>query len=197
MAGLRDSLRVVWDTALPLALATAIVLPVLRIDGASAVTGPLTAGLRQISIQQEWRMYSPDPQRAHTYIGLWAEYADGSRVALPEAVQAENTGWGTIWGWQKTRIDIWRFYAALKPDKPNAHRTWYLRAACVREALAGGEPPRKIIAERRRRSFTPPDRVRAGKPDLGPLERYPLQTVDCQTWPVRDMIADARARRAP
>lgn len=194
MAGLRDRLRVAWDTLLPLVLATLIVLPVLPIAAAAPVKGPLLGWLRQISVQQEWKMYAPDPQRAHTYMGVWAEYEDGRRVPLPEAEQAEGA-WGTIWGWQKTRMDIWRFYAVLKPDKPNAHRTWYLRAVCVREALAG-EAPRKVISERRRRSFTPPDRVRAGKPDLGRLETHSLQTVDCRTWPVRDMIDAARERLA-
>lgn len=196
MAGLRDRLRIALDTALPLALAAAIVLPVVPLAAAAAVRGKLSNWLRQVSILQEWKMYAPDPQRAHTYIAVWAEYADGRRVPLPEAEQAEKA-WYTIWDWQKTRMDIWRFYAAIKHDKPNAHRTWYLRGVCVREALAGPEPPRKVVSERLRRRFTSPDQVRAGKLDLGPLERYPLQTVDCQTWPVRDMIAAARERKAP
>lgn len=190
MAGLRDRLRIAADTLIPLALATAIVWPVVPVE--SAARTRLGLWLKQISVQQEWKMYAPDPQRAHTYMAVWAEFADGRRVALPEAEQAER-GWGTIWGWQKTRMDIWRFYAILKPGKPNAHRTWYLRAVCVREALAG-EPPVKVVSERRRRGFTHPDRVRGGKPDLGPLERSELQTVDCRTWPVRDMIEAARER---
>ncbi|MFY0541727.1 hypothetical protein [Nannocystis pusilla] len=106
------------------------------------------------------------PDRAHTYIAVYAEFEDGRREALPEAAQAQH-GWGTTWAWQKTRVDIWRYYAVLNPDKPNNNRLWYLRSLCVREAMAREQPPRKIVAERVRRRFTPPDRVRAASRGSG------------------------------
>lgn len=183
------------NTALPLALAAAIVLPVLPRGWTLGWSGRVSSWMRQLSVLQTWNMYAPDPQRAHTYISVVAEFPGGRREPLAEAIQAEQ-GWSTIWDWEKRRVDIWRFYAVLKHDKPNPHRTWYLRGVCVREALARGEAPRRLIVERVRRRFTHPDEVRAGKPALGPLARDPLMTLDCQNWPVRDMIAAARARAA-
>src|SRR5690606_412835 len=141
---------------------------------------------------QTWNMYAPDPQRAHSYLAVYAEFVDGRREALVEAHQA-NAGWDTTWAGLKTRADIWRFYAVLNADKGNPNRTWYLRSVCVREALARGVVPRKIVAERVRRRFTSPDRVREGKPGLGPVERKPTQHIDCAAWPVPEMIAAARA----
>jgi hypothetical protein len=149
--------------------------------------------MKTISLVHNWNMYAPDPQRAHTYLAVHAEFADGRRVALAEAEQAASA-WTRIWGWQKTRVDVWRFYAAMNADKPNVNRTWYLRSVCVREALARGEAPTQIVAERVRRRFTSPDRVRAGQPGLGPLDRKHVGAVDCRTFPVRDMIAAASSR---
>lgn len=154
-----------------------------------------TLWTRQLSIKQTWDMYAPDPERSHSYIAAVAEFPDGHTEPLEEALQAES-GWDHIWDWQKRRIDIWRVYTVMSPEKPNPHRTWYVRSLCVREALLRGEPPQRIITERVRRGFTRPERVRAGEPPLGPVSRVPLMTVDCRTWPVRDMIAEARARAA-
>ncbi|MDC0715390.1 hypothetical protein [Nannocystis bainbridge] len=193
MPGLRDRLSTIWNTLLPLALVVLIVGPSLPKAALGEVPSKLAQWQKKISVVQTWNMYAPDPTRAHTYLAVYAEFEDGRRVALPEAAQA-SAGWGTTWAWQKTRVDIWRYYAVLNPDKPNNNRTWYLRSLCVREALAGAEPPRRIVAERVRRRFTPPDRVRTGKPGLGPVERKPLATIDCKSWPVRDMLADAQAR---
>lgn len=193
MAGLRDRLETIWNTLLPLALVALIVGPALPKAALGGVPSTLAQWQKKISVVQTWNMYAPDPTRAHTYLAVYAEFEDGRREALPEAAQAQ-AGWGTTWAWQKTRVDIWRYYAVLNPDKPNNNRLWYLRSLCVREAMARGEPPRKIVAERVRRRFTPPDRVRAGKPGLGPVERKPLATIDCKTWPVRQMLADAQAR---
>ncbi|WAS97622.1 hypothetical protein [Nannocystis punicea] len=193
MAGLRDRLSTAWNTLLPLALALLIVGPSLPNAALGEVPSTLAQWQKKISVVQTWNMYAPDPTRAHTYLAVYAEFQDGRREALVEAEQAQS-GWGTTWAWRKTRVDIWRYYAVLNPDKPNNNRLWYLRSLCVREALAREEPPRKIVAERVRRRFTPPDRVLAGKPGLGPVDRKPLATVDCKTWPVRDMLADARAR---
>lgn len=170
-------------------------LPTLPGGWNLGIGGRLTGWLRQISVLQTWNMYAPDPQRAHTYLGVVGEFADGRREPLAEQVQAEG-GWGTIWDWQKRRVDIWRFHTALKADRPNPHRTWYLRGVCVREALAREDPPIRVIAEQVRRRFVHPDKVRAGEPALGPIVKNPLVTVDCRTWPVRDMIAAARARAA-
>jgi hypothetical protein len=193
MAGLRDRLSTTWNTLLPLALVLLIVAPSLPNAALGEVPSKLAQWQKKISVVQTWNMYAPDPTRAHTYLAVYAEFEDGRREALVEAEQAQS-GWGTTWAWRKTRADIWRYYAVLNPDKPNNNRLWYLRSLCVREALAREEPPRKIVAERVRRRFTPPDRVLAGKPGLGPVDRKPLATIDCKTWPVRDMLADARAR---
>lgn len=194
MPGLRDRLRITYHTLVPLAVATLLVAPKLPIEPLAPVRSALSGFLKKISVIQAWNMYAPDPQRAHTYLAVYAEFDDGRREALREAHQAE-AGWSTIWGWQKTRADMWSFYATLNPDKVNANRTWYLRGVCVRETLARGEVPRKIVSERVRRRFNHPDRVRAGQPGLGPIERDKLQSVDCRSWPIRDMIAEARARR--
>lgn len=187
-AGLWRRLSLFYNTALPLALALLIAGPGLHLFEWSSL---LAQWQRPISVSQTWRMYAPDPQRAHTYLAVYAEFEDGRREALVEAEQAAR-GWGTTWAGRKTRADIWRFYAVLNPSKPNNNRTWYLRSVCVREALAREQPPRKIVAERVRRRFASPERVRDGKPGLGPIERKPLASVDCQSWPVVDMIAAAR-----
>lgn len=183
----------VYNTVLPLAIAALISVPLLPTSVFGQVPSKLALGMKKISLVHNWNMYAPDPQRAHSYLALHAEFADGRREALVEADQAARA-WTTIWGWQKTRADIWRFYAVMNPDKPNVNRTWYLRSVCVREALAREEAPIRIVAERVRRRFTHPDRVRAGQPGLGPIDRKSIGSVDCRTAPVRDMIAAARSR---
>lgn len=156
------------------------------------VGGPLVARLRKVSVLQTWNMYAPDPQRAQSYLSLRAELADGSLVVLVEGVQAED-GWGSVLDWDKRRVDIWRVIVA--GEKQQVHRSWYLRGVCVREDRARGEPPRTIIAERVRRRLTSPAAVLAGKPGLGELGRTPLQTLRCDEWQARAMIAADRVRR--
>ncbi len=173
-----------------LGLMAIILLPVLP----GPLAGPVSAAMRRVGVSQTWNMYSPDPQRAHSYLSLSAELADGTVVPLEEALQAE-AGWTTARDWQKRRVDIWRTIAVLHADKPNVNRTWYMRAVCVREERARGEAPRKIIGERVRRRFTDPAAVAAGKPDLGEVTRTPVLTVDCFDWPARGMIAADRVRR--
>ncbi len=194
MAGLRDRLATVYHTLVPLTIAALILVPRLPVPALAPAATRINDALKTVSLIQRWNMYAPDPQTAHTYMVTYAELADGSRVRLREAERAD-AGWSTVWGWEKTRVDIWTFYAILNPDKVNRNRTWYLRGVCVREALARGEAPRKVISERVRRRILPPDEVRAGQPGLGPLERYTLQSVDCRSWPIREMIAEARARQ--
>lgn len=177
-----------WRTVSGLAIVTLIVAPV--VPGPWA--GPLSNQLRRISVSQSWRMYAPDPQRAQSYLALYAELADGSRVALEEAVAAEQ-GWGSVWDWQKRRVDIWQAFAS--GEKPTPHRTWYMRGVCVREDRARGAAPVRIVAERVRRSLTRPDAVAQGQPALGVLKRTNLQSVRCADWPSRAMIAEDRARR--
>lgn len=177
-------------TLVPLALTVLIVAP--------AIPGPLGAAIasrtRTISVLQTWNMYAPDPQRSHTYLSVFAELADGTKVPLDEAYQAENA-WTGIWDWQKRRTDIWRYYAVMKPEAANVNRTWYLRGLCVREERARGAAPLRIVADRVRRRFTPPDAVRAGAPGLGEPSRAFVQAVKCSEWPERAMIAADRARR--
>ena len=177
-----------WRTVSALAIVALIVGPV--VPGPWA--GPLAKQLRRISVIQSWRMYAPDPQRAQSYLALYAELADGSQVPLAEAVAAEQ-GWGSVWDWQKRRVDIWRAFAS--GEKPSPHRTWYMRGVCVREARARGEAPVRIVAQRVRRSLTHPDAVAQGKPSLGVLKRTDLQTIRCADWPSRQMLAEDRARR--
>jgi len=172
-----------------LTLATVIVAPL--IPGPHAA--PLADALRKVSVQQSWRMYAPDPQRAQSYIAVRAELADGSVVPLAEALAAD-AGWGTTRDWHKSRVDIWRGYLA-QGTKPNANRNWYLRSVCVREDRARGEAPVRLIAERVRRTFNAPAAVAAGAPDLGVQTRTPVGTIDCRSWPERGMIAADRARR--
>ena len=155
--------------------------------------GPLNDAQRGISLQQSWRMYTPDAQRAQSYISVRAELADGSVVPLEEAIEAE-VGWGTVLDWQKRRVDIWRGYLAMG-DKPNANRSWYLRSLCVREDRARGAAPVKVIAERVRRALNPPSAVAAGAPTLAVLTRTTVATIDCRATPQRNMIAADRARR--
>jgi len=155
--------------------------------------GPLADALRRISVQQSWRMYTPDAERAHSYISVRAEFADGSSEPLAESFAAD-AGWGTIFDWNKRRIDIWRAYVVMG-DKPNNNRSWYLRSLCVREDRARGAPPVKVIAERVRRAFNPPWRVAAGEPTLAAVTRKVIGTMDCRSAPVRRMIEADRARR--
>lgn len=170
-------------------LATVIVAPL--IPGPHA--GPLADALRRISVQQSWRMYTPDAERAHSYISVRAEFADGHSEPLVEAAAAD-AGWGTIFDWNKRRIDIWRAYVSMG-DKPNNNRTWYLRSLCVREDRARGEAPVKVIAERVRRTFTAPGAVAGGAPTLGTETRKVFGTMDCRSESVRRMLAADRARR--
>ncbi|MBA3546335.1 MAG: hypothetical protein H0T76_07630 [Nannocystis sp.] len=154
---------------------------------------PLNELLKRISIQQSWRMYTPDAQRAQSYVSVRAELEDGSVVPLEEAIEAE-AGWGSILDWQKRRIHIWRGYAAMG-DRSNSNRNWYLRSLCVREDRARGAAPVKVIAERVRRAFNPPAAVASGAPALAVLTRTTVATIDCRGLPERNMIAADRARR--
>jgi hypothetical protein len=175
-------------TLTAVALATVILAPLLP----GPLGAPIVARMRQISVLQTWNMYAPDPQRAQSYLAVSAELADGTIVPLEEAEQAEH-GWDSVWDWQKRRIDIWRIIAV--GDKPSAHRSWYLRGVCVREARTRELPPRRVIAERVRRRFASPEAVAAGKPTLGEMKRAEIQRVDCNDWPARGMIAADRERR--
>lgn len=187
---MRPWLRRTVHSIVPLALTVIIVAPTLP--------GPVGVAIaektRTISVMQTWNMYAPDPQRSHTYLSVSAELADGTTVPLDEAIQAD-TGWDGLWDWQKRRTDIWRYYAVMKPDGANVNRMWYLRGLCVREERARGVAPVRIVAERVKRRFTPPEQVRAGAPGLGESSRAFVQAVKCADWPERAMIANDRTRR--
>jgi hypothetical protein len=181
-----------------LALAVVVVAPNLPSDWPSERVGAwnskLAGWLRQVSLVQSWRMYAPNPQRAQAYMNLTAHYEDGSTEVLWETEQ-ERGGWHTVWAWDKTREDIWRHYANFHPKSANEHRTWYLRAVCVREARRG-RVPEKIVMEQVTRGFAHPDKVAAGKPALG-RRRVELVTVAyCKLKQVREMIEADQARRA-
>jgi hypothetical protein len=176
------------------ALGTLVVAPNLPSEWVGDWTSTLAGWLRRVSFVQSWRMYAPNPQRAQSYMNLTAHYDDGTTAELFETEQ-ERGGWGTVWAWNKTREDIWRHYANFHPKSNNEHRTWYLRAVCVREARSG-RVPEKIVMEQVTRGFTHPDKVAAGKPALG-RRRVELVTVAyCKTKQVREMIEADAERRA-
>ena len=183
-------LRRTIHTVVPTALTISIVAPLF----ASTLGTEIGRQGRKISYLQTWNMYAPDAVRSHAYLSVKAELADGTSVPLEEAVQAE-TGWGSVWDWQKRRTDMWRYYAVVQPDKQNINRTWYLRGLCVREERARGVAPVRIVAERVKRKFTAPEKVRAGAPGLSEPSRDFVQAIRCSDWPERAMIAADRQRR--
>jgi len=176
-----------------LALAGLVVVPNFPAEWVGEWSSTLAGGLRRVSFVQSWRMYAPNPQRAQSYMNLTAHYDDGTTQALWETEQ-ERGGWGTVWAWDKTREDIWRHYANFHPKSANEHRTWYLRAVCVREARKGRVPD-KIVMEQVTRGFTHPDKVAAGKPALGRRKVELVTVAYCKAKQVREMIdADAERR---
>ena len=190
MRGLKDALHVAWA----LALAALIVAPALPADLQGPALKALVAQLRVFSVSQHWSMYAPDPVRGQAYIDLRARLPDGREEPLEEAEQAA-AGWGTSWAWQRSRRDIWRAHAALHA-KGNINRTWYAKGVCVREARRRGEPPEAILVDRVVRSFTPPDAVRRGAPDLGVVSRTPVLRIDCRLPEIRARIAADREDRS-
>ncbi len=186
--GLRDALHVVWV----LCLGAAVVVPALPEAWQGEAGKAITGYLRRLSVAQHWSMYAPNPQRGQAYLDLRARLADGSEEPLEESIQAKG-GWDTKWAWEKTRIDIWRAHASLHTEgQGNPNRTWYAKAVCVREARRRGEAPQAILVDRVVRGFTAPDRVRAGAPDLGPVERTPIQKIDCRFPQIQAMLAADR-----
>lgn len=174
-----------------LVLALFIVLPALPGEY-GGLKQTLIGWERQVSVKQQWRMYAPNPQRSQTYMNLTAVYGD-TRVELEETFQ-EREGWGTHWLWDKTRKDIWRYYANFNPKKRNANRTWYLKGVCVREARRGPIPD-KILMEHVKRRFAPPEQVRKGTLGLGRPVRRTVTVQYCKTSDVRRMIEADRARQ--
>lgn len=189
------ALKQLFHACWALLIAVAIVVPALPPDWLGGLPRKAGGWFRTISVSQHWGMYAPNPQRAQVYMNLTALYPDGSRVELEETAQ-ERDGWGTQWAWRKRRVDIWRFYANMGTNRANRNRTWYLRGVCLREARRTGEAPMSIEMVSVRRKFTPPHRVREGRPDLGKPVRKKVQTVSCTTKIVHDMIQEDRERRA-
>ncbi len=175
-----------------LALAGIIVVPNLPARWMGEWSSTLAGWLRHVSFVQSWRMYAPNPQRSQTYMNLTAHYDDGSTAPLWET-EHERGGWGTVWAWNKTREDIWRYYANFHPKSVNEHRTWYLRGVCVREARTGRMPD-KIVMEQVTRGFAKPEHVAAGKPALGRRRVELVTVVYCRVKQVREMIEADRER---
>ena len=186
---------------LALALAGLIVVPALPTEYSHAWFGKervdeLSNKMRAVSLSQRWIMYSPDPSRWITLLALTEYRKDGTRVRLEEHAKAED-GWGTHWWWTKSRKDIWQYYAAIRRKRPNPNRTWFLKGVCVRETRDHpDDPPVRILAESVRRRINPPDKVRAGAPDIGPEQRETIQLLDCRIMPVQNMLKDDPARDA-
>lgn len=187
---MRPWLRRTIHTVVPTALTVLIVAPLF----ASPLGTEIGRQGRKLSLLQTWNMYAPDATRSHSYLSVKAELADGTTVPLDEAIQAE-TAWGAVWEWEKRRTDMWRFYAVTQADRRNINRTWYLRGLCVREERARGVAPVRIVAERVKRKFTAPEKVRAGAPGLSAPTREFVQAIRCNDWPERAMIAEDRQRR--
>lgn len=176
-----------------LALATIVVVPNLPREHFGDLPGSLAGKLRPLSFVQSWRMYAPHPQLAQVYMNLTAVYDDGTERELEETVD-EAHGWGSHWAWDKTRIDIFRHYANFHPTRSNAHRTWYLKGVCVREARRG-PAPEKIVMHQVRRRFTPPSHVAKGAPPFSAPRRRLVTVQPCKVKQVREMIEADRARR--
>ncbi|MBL4684956.1 MAG: hypothetical protein JKY37_10230 [Nannocystaceae bacterium] len=188
---LRRVLHVTWA----LALASVIVAPNLPASGFGPLPSRLSGWMRPLPFAQSWRMYAPNPGRSHTYMNLAAHYPDGRIVELQETLQ-EREGWSVTWAGNKSRVDIWRHYANFRPKKSSAHRTWYLRAVCIREARKG-EIPTKIVMTQVRRRFTPPGRVAKGKRELGARRGHSkaMAWMPCKTRATLALIEADRARR--
>lgn len=157
-------------------------LPELLAEPVSTVAG----WTRQVSVVQSWKMYAPNPQRAHSYMNLTAHYEDGTTAELEETLQ-ERDGWTTHFAWDKTRHDIWRHYANFHPKRSNEHRKWYLRGVCIREARKGRMPD-KIVMEQVSRRFAPPDKVAEGHRGLGQPRKRLVTVAYCKVKRVRQMI---------
>lgn len=192
-AALRRTIEALWV----LALAALIVVPALPGSWQTELTKDVIGWTKKVSLSQHWSMYAPNPQRAIAYLNIRGRHLDGHEEPLEEAERAE-AGWGTIWGWEKRRRDIWAFYAGVSKKKGgNLRRTWFVKSICIREARRRDDPPRLLLVDRVSRTFTPPDRVRAGEPDLGPLVRTPVQKIDCGYPPIQRMIEEDRRRHGP
>jgi hypothetical protein len=176
---------------LVLTIATFVVVPAIPNDWTAGISSKLAAILRPLSLKQSWRMYAPDPQRAHTYMNLLARYPGGHERELEETDQ-ERGGWDTHWAWQKTRVDIWRYYALAHPKGRNDNRIWYLKGVCVREARRG-EIPERIVMHQVRRRFPPPEKARHGA-GLGRPRRDLVTVQYCKTPEVLEMIEQDRRR---
>lgn len=192
MARLRRALSVLWA----LALALAIVIPALPGAWQTWWTRPFIDVPKKIGVGQHWVMYAPDPQRGLAYLSVRGVWADGREEELDDSSRRDNA-WTSQWDWDKRRRDIWRAYAALSPKSGgNPDRTWYVKSLCVDAARShGGEPPMILFVDRLTRSFTPPDKVMAGAPEFGPITRTPVQKINCNYRPIREMIAEDEARR--
>jgi hypothetical protein len=174
-----------------LTIASFVVIPAIPDKWTGGISSKMAGMLRPLSLKQSWRMYAPDPQRAQTYMNLTARYPNGRERELEET-QDERAGWGIHWAWNKTRVDIWQYYALSHPKGRNDNRTWYLKGVCVREAR-DGEVPERIVMHQVRRRFPPPDKARLGA-GLG-RPRQDLVTVQyCKTKEVLAMIEQDRRR---
>ncbi len=192
-AALRRTLEALWV----LALAALIVVPALPGSWQTELTKDVIGWTKKVSLSQHWSMYAPNPQRGIAYLNIRGRHLDGHEEPLEEAGRAE-AGWGTVWGWEKRRRDIWAFYAGVSKKKGgNLRRTWFVKSICIREARRSDHPPRLLLVDRVSRTFTHPDKVRAGEPDLSPLVRTPVQKIDCGYPPIQRMIEEDRRRHGP
>jgi hypothetical protein len=213
------ALRRTFDIVFPLLIAAALVLvafPDYMYEEESRlleVRQKVAKGLfKPMSMSQHWGMYAPDPARAMTYMHLIAEskgsytFPRGKQDPVVEPGEAPpgtwrleeadlaDAGWGTIWGWQKTREDIWRYRLSMKkPKSPNRNRTWYMRGVCVREARAGRYPA-YIQMQQLKRHFTKPSRVSEGKPEFGPRKFTRSDRTWCRSSVAAEMIEKDRER---
>lgn len=188
------------NVVFPLVLAGILVLPALKVpaDGPlgwlRAQQARLVQGLMTISVQQNWRMYAPNPSRSNMGPHVVAVWDDGEEVPLEESERAAAET-GRVWAWRRRRVDFWRFQiAAYRPNRPNRNRSWYLWGVCVREAR-GGETPRLVKLYGERVRLAAPADVAKGEPVLRPPERKRIATVACRVGRTKTMIEEDRGGR--
>ena len=191
----RAALDVVTPLLVGAALVVAPAVPRAHWGALEPAVAPWFDALKRLSFSQSWRMYSPDANRSYTEAVVWATQKDGARVLLqgdPEAAPP-----GSVFFWNRTRRDFWGYRAVhTRPDRPHAHRLWWLRARCV-DAARQGLDLREVELERVRWRVTPPAKVVAGAPPLRPPTRKNYKPVRCAVGVVRTMIqSDEERRRA-
>jgi len=187
------------NVAAPLVLATVLLGAAWPLDAQSPAKPAqawLVGVLRSVSVEQQWRMYAPNPARTHTKAYLMAVDGGGEEERPLEEAVRSDADTGRVWAWRRRRVDFWRYrVVAVHTDRPSPNRRWYLRGACVREAR-GGEAPRILRLYGERVRLRHPEQVRRGKSVLGRPRRKLIEAIACKMGRARMMIEEDRGRDA-